>query len=195
MRRALLLVLALVLAPTATFAAPPAADAFVRGKVDELADLLASDQADRLDQVRERVRQVADFSGFAERALGKSWVDLAKDERTQFQAALQALLESHYMARPGKVFDKNKLVVQSAKLDAEGAVVTASVKQKDVDIGVVIKLRKAGDGWQVRDVVLDGLSLLEDYRSQFNSYLKKKSLSQLIDKLKSKAQANLAKKD
>jgi phospholipid transport system substrate-binding protein len=194
MRRLVMLALALFLLPAAAEAAPPAADAFVRGKVDELADLLASDKPDRLDQVRDRVREVADFSGFAERALGKTWAKLSKDERAQFQAALQELLESHYMAHPGKVFDKNKLVVQSAKNDAEGALVTATVKQKDVDIGVIVKLKKVGDGWLVRDVVLDNLSLLEDYRAQFQSYLKKKTLAELTAKLKSKAAANLAKK-
>ena len=189
-----LLIFVASLGGATAIAAPPPADVFVRGKVDELADLLASGKPDRLNQVRDRVRQVADFSGFAERALGKTWQDLSKDEKARFQAALQKLLESHYMAHSGSVFDKNKLVVKSVAAEPEGATVTAAVKQPDVDVGVVVKLKSVGDTWQVRDVILDGLSLLEDYRSQFQSYLKKKSMGQLIDKLEAKAQANLAKK-
>jgi phospholipid transport system substrate-binding protein len=172
----------------------PAADVFVRAKIDELADLLASPRADRLDQVRDRVREVAYFSGFSERALGKTWATLSKDEKARFQAAMQELLESHYMARPNSVFDKNKVQVRSAEADEDTAVVVATVKQKDVDIGVVVKLKAKGDAWQVQDVVIDGLSLLEDYRAQFQTFLKKKSLAELVDKLKSKARANLGKK-
>jgi len=43
-------------------------------------------------------------------------------------------------------------------------------------------------------VVIDGLSLLEDYHSQFATYLKKKTIGELIDKLKAKAKTNLTKK-
>jgi len=184
----------LVLNVTSAMAAPPEAAGFVRAKIDQLADLLMSDAPDRLEQVRRRMQELTDFSGFSERALGPTWGTLTRDEQLRFQRALQRLLESHYMGRPASIFDKQKVQVKSAARVGEQMAVSLAVQRDDVDIDVVVELQALRDGWQVRDVAIDGLSLLEDYRAQFQTYLKKKSLNELIAKLESRAQKNLAAK-
>lgn len=186
--------LCLVLNVSSAMAAPPEAAGFVHAKIDELADLLTSGAPDRLEQVRRRMQELTDFSGFSERALGPTWGTLTRDEQLRFQRALQRLLESHYMGRPASIFDKQKVQVKNAVRVGEQTAVHLAVRRADADIDMVVELRALADRWQIRDVTIDGLSLLEDYRAQFQTYLKKKSLSELIAKLESRAQKNLTAK-
>ncbi|MBI5507470.1 MAG: ABC transporter substrate-binding protein [Deltaproteobacteria bacterium] len=173
----------------------PPADVFVRAQIDELADVLTGGAPNRFEVLRARVRAVADFDGFAAKALGKTWGTLAAEEQQRFKTAMQGLLESHYMNKPGAIFDKNKVVVKEATPKDGSAAVRLTLKRKDVDVGVVVKVHPGPGAWIVDDVVIDGLSLLEDYRSQFQTFLKKKTVAELIAKLDAKAKANLGKKN
>ena len=182
-------VLLLVAAPVSAAETPPP-DEFVRAEIGALAKLLAGGAPGRFDAVRARVRAVADFEGFARGSLGKTWATLGPGEQRRFKETLQRLLESHYMNRPSSIFDERKVAVEGAKVTGERADVPLTVERKDVDVAVVVKLRRAGAGWIAEDVVIDGLSLLEDYRAQFRSYLKKHTVRELIARLDSRAKAN-----
>lgn len=181
----------ILLPATPSRAAAVPAEAFVRGKIDEFADLIQSGLPKRFDTLRTRVRQIADFDSFAKQALGAPWATASATERQQFKDAMQGLLESHYMSKPSSVFDKEKITISGATPSGTATVVTGAVKRKDVDINFLVKIEPDHDQWRVLDVTIDGLSLLEDYRSQFQSYLKKKTLAQLITRLHDKAEANM----
>jgi phospholipid transport system substrate-binding protein len=151
-------------------AAPP--DEFVRTEIDALADLLASGAPTASRRCATRIRANADFDGFAREALGQTWATLSPREQKRFKESIQRLLESHYMSKPSSIFDKKKVSVQGAKVAGEEAEVSFTVARKDADVGVVVRLHRGRSGWIAEDVVIDGLSLLEDYRAQFRSYLK-----------------------
>jgi phospholipid transport system substrate-binding protein len=174
-----------------TAATPP--DEFVRGEIGALADLLGGGAPDRFDAVRTRIRAIADFDGFARESLGKTWETLTRAEQKRFRDALQRLLESHYMSKPSSIFDEKKASVDGARLDGDDAEVAVTVDRKDVDVAVVVKLRRAGAGWIAEDVVIDGLSLLEDYRAQFRSFLQKRTVRELTARLEARAKAQRAK--
>lgn len=181
--------LALAVAAPASAAETPPPEAFVRGEIDALADLLAGGAPDRVDALRDRIRAIADFEGFARRSLGKTWGTLSRGEQRRFEAAIQRLLESYYLGRPGSIFDKRKVAVRGARSAGERADVVLAIARKDADVEVVVKLRREDAGWIADDVAIDGLSLLEDYRAQFRSFLKKRSVRELIDRLESRAKA------
>jgi phospholipid transport system substrate-binding protein len=183
--------LAVVGTPAVHAAQPLTAAQFVRTKIDEFADLIQSNKADRFTILRDRVRRIADFDGFAKQALASQWASASPGERQRFKDAMQALLESHYMSKPATIFDKEKITVEEATVSGEVTNVRSLVKRKDVDIEVLAKLKAGADTWRVEDVTIDGLSLLEDYRSQFQSFLKKKTLAQLITRLHERAEANM----
>jgi phospholipid transport system substrate-binding protein len=183
-----LLAAAALAAPSPARAAePPAPEAFVRSEIDTLADVLASGRPGRLAEVRRRVRAVADFEGFARRSLGSAWTTLSPAERRRFTEALQRLLESHYMRRPATVFDRRKVAVKGATRDGDRAEVSLEVERKEAPVGVDVRLRRAPEGWIAEDVVLDGLSLLEDYRAQFRTFLKKRTVRELVERLNARA--------
>jgi phospholipid transport system substrate-binding protein len=182
------LLVLLATTPASGAEAPPPDD-FVRAEIGALADLLTGGAPDRFDVLRQRIRAIADFDGFARSSLGKTWGTLGPGEQRRFTAAIQRLLESHYMGRPSSIFDERKVSVDGAKVTGEAAEVGLTVARKDVDVGVVVKLRRAGAGWIAEDVAIDGLSLLEDYRAQFRSFLRKHTVRELIDRLDARAKA------
>lgn len=169
-------------------ARPP--DAFVRDEIGALGDLLTGGAPDRYDVLRDRIRAIADFEGFARRSLGKTWATLSPRDQRRFKETLQRLLESHYLSKPGAIFDPRKASVQEAKVTGDEAEVPLTVKRKDADVAVVVKLHRGRTGWIADDVAIDGLSLLEDYRAQFRSFLRKRSVAQLIERLDARAKAS-----
>lgn len=179
----------LVAVPVGAAEAPPP-DEFVRAEIGTLAELLAGGAPGRLDAVRARVRAIADFDGFARSSLGKTWATLAPGEQKRFKETLQRLLEGHYMNKPSSIFDERKVSVEGAKVTGDRAEVPLTIERKDVDVAVVVKLRRAGSGWIAEDVVIDGLSLLEDYRAQFRGFLRKHSVRELIARLDARAKAS-----
>jgi len=185
------LIAGFLLTTTPSRAAAVSAEAFVRSKIDEFADLIQGSQPKRFETLRTRVRQIADFDGFAKQSLGAPWTSASAAERQQFKDAMQGLLESHYMSKPATVFDKEKITISGATPSGTATAVAGAVKRKDVDITFLVKVEPDHDQWRVLDVTIDGLSLLEDYRAQFQSYLKKKTLAQLVTRLHEKAQANM----
>jgi phospholipid transport system substrate-binding protein len=182
-----LLVLLVTTPVRAAETTPP--DEFVRAEIGALADLLSGGAPNRFDVVRNRIRAIADFDGFARKSLGKTWETLSPREQKRFKEAVQRLLESYYMSKPSSIFDKKKVSVQGAKVKGEEAEVALTVERKDVDVAVAVKLHRANAGWIVDDVAVDGLSLLEDYRAQFRNFLKKRSVRELIDRLNARAKA------
>jgi phospholipid transport system substrate-binding protein len=65
--------------------------------------------------------------------------------------------------------------------------VTGIVHQEDVDVEVVVRMQQNHGTWIAYDVVFDGLSLMEDYRHQFTTFLRKKSVDALIARLSERA--------
>lgn len=181
--------LLLLLATAAGAAEAPPPDEFVRREIRELGALLSGGAPNRVELLRDRVRALADFEGFARRSLGKTWATLSPREQKRFKASLQGLLESYYLGKPASIFDEEKASVQGAKVGGDLAEVGLTVARKDADVAVAVKLHRAGAGWIADDVVIDGLSLLEDYRAQFRSYLKKHSVAELIARLDARAKA------
>lgn len=178
-----------------TFTASPARAAagapekFVNDSLDRFARQLSASSSDKLEGLRAQVRDVVDFDLFAERSLGGKWQSLTADERRQFTSALRALLESRYMGAPKQVFDKGKITIKGGKAVGDNAEVNGLVKRKDVDIEVVLHLKDAGTGWRVFDVVIDGMSLAGDYKTQFDAFLKKKTIAALTERLTARAAA------
>lgn len=184
--------LALLATGPASAAGTTPPDEFVRAEIGALAELL--DGPGGQEAVRDRIRAVADFEGFARESLGKTWTTLSPGEQRRFKEAVRRLLESHYLSKPASIFDEKKVSVNGAKTTGDGAEVALTIDRKDVDVAVDVRLRRAGAGWVAEDVVIDGLSLLEDYRAQFRTFLKKRSVPELTARLEARAKTQYEKR-
>ena len=182
--------LALLVVPVASHAAPLPADAFINQQIDQLNQILGREKSAQLPALRAAYKDVLDFDGFTEKALGSHFATLTDKQRKGMRDAMQDLLESRYLVGDAKPFDRKLVTLGEVRPSAngDGVEVEGTVKQAEVDIQFIVKMRAVEDRWKVYDVVIDGQSLVEDYRSQFSTFLKKRSVDELIKRLHSRAQ-------
>jgi phospholipid transport system substrate-binding protein len=168
-------------------AKPALPERFAQAEIDRLAKILATASPSRLESLRAELRTVIDFDGFAERTMGPRWADLTAEQRRGVRAALQDLLESAYLSPRASQFDKDRCIIKKTDAEGENRRVYVTLKDPQADIAVVFKLRPQAGAWLAYDVVVDGMSLVADYRTQFQAFLKTKSVDELIARLHAKA--------
>jgi len=123
------------------------------------------------------------FEEMSRRALGIHWRSRTPQERQEFVKLFQELLENSYA---GKIesYDGEKIVYGKESLDPPYAEVrTKIVTPRGDEYSVNYRLLKGGDLWRVYDIVIEGVSLVNNYRSQFADLLDRYSFGEMMKKL------------
>jgi phospholipid transport system substrate-binding protein len=196
---ALTALLILSLAPS-RFLAPAMADedpmTVVKNTVNQALDVLrdtSSPLAQRQDKLRQIVAQTFDFKEMAKSALGYHWKELTPAQQQEFTNAFVAFIEDSYLS---KINDYRGQQVNFLKVSNDGpqyAQVNTDIVQpngKDA-IHVNYRLLKEDGTWKIYDVTVDAISIIANYRNQFNRVMNSKGYDTLIKDLKAK-QAALA---
>ena len=189
---ALLATCLLTLSPAALRAGVPTDQ--VRQTADRVLSVLqdsrlksADKQKERRDQIRQIVASRFDFGEMAKRSLGSNWQKVNNDEQRQFVELFTELLEKSY-ADQIESYDGEKIVYGRENVSQDQADVdTKILTKKGEQISVNYKLRSAGNDWKVYDVVIENISLVNNFRSQFNRILANASFAELLNKLQSKS--------
>jgi phospholipid transport system substrate-binding protein len=187
----LLIVLALTLATSGW--AGTATDQ-VRSRVDDVLKVLDDPAVKGAEHARERrvaVRRIMeaaiDVPAMAERALGRHWAERTDAERREFVILFTDLLDRAYL---GKIdsYDGDQIAYIGEGVDGDRAVVQARVTSSPQGNETLVDfrlMRAAGDGWRVDDVAIGGASLVENYRGQFNTVIRRSSYGELVKKIRS----------
>lgn len=150
--------------------------------------LKASSKAEeRRRRIRSAVDERFDWEEMARRSLARHWAQRTDEEKKEFTRLFGGLLEQTYM---DKVEGYSGEKVQYAGETMDGDYVVVKVKiitQKNVDIPVEYRLKKKGSNWLVYDLSIEGVSLINNYRTQFNSIISGSSYEELVKRLKAKA--------
>jgi phospholipid transport system substrate-binding protein len=147
----------------------------------------ADKQKERRDQIRQIVASRFDFAEMAKRSLGSNWQKVNNDEQRQFVELFTELLEKSY-ADQIESYDGEKIVYGRENVSQDQADVdTKILTKKGEQISVNYRLRSAGNDWKVYDVVIENISLVNNFRSQFNRILANASFVELLKKLQSKS--------
>jgi phospholipid transport system substrate-binding protein len=131
------------------------------------------------------LHQVFDFREMSRRSLGAN-ARRYRDRVEEFTPLFVSLLEQAYIEKleengNGKIDYVKELV------DGEMALVETKTKLKDgTEYSVNYKLNSGPSGWRVYDVVIEGVSLVNNYRAQFDRFLSKKSFDELLQTLREK---------
>jgi phospholipid transport system substrate-binding protein len=167
----------------------------VRQTVDEVLRIL-DDQAlrapertqERRSKLRQAVFQRFGFEEMAQRALGPHWRSLKPEQRREFVTLFSDLLERSYVGKIEGYGKGNKIVYVKETVDKDGyaAVQTQIVNSQNEAYDVEYRLLQRDKGWQVYDVVIEGVSLVNNYRTQFNKIILQESYDALVKKLKLK---------
>jgi phospholipid transport system substrate-binding protein len=201
-RRAILMLtltaaLVLSLAPS-RFLAPAWADdpmSVVKTTVNQALEVLrdkSTPLAQRQDKLRQIVAATFDFTEMAKSALGYHWKQITTAQQQEFTTAFVAFIEDSYLS---KINDYSGQQVNFLRASNEGAqyaqVNTDIVQPKGEAIHVNYRLLQEDSTWKIYDVTVDAISIIANYRNQFNRVMNNKGYDTLISDLKSK-QAALA---
>lgn len=141
---------------------------------------------ERRQKLREIIYPRFDFSEMAKRALGSHWQKRTPEEQQEFTRLFTALLEEAYLDTI-ESYKGEKIQYLNERQDRAFAQVdTKIIDQKGQEYSVNYRLHKAGGEWKVYDVVVENISLVNNYRSQFNRILGRSSYEQLIAAMREK---------
>ena len=144
---------------------------------------------DKIAERREALRQVIlprfDFSEMARRSLGSHWKN-QKERQEEFVAVFTNFVENTYVSKV-ESFKDEKIVFARERIEQNLAEVgTQIVPSKGEPFSLNYKLHLVGNDWKIYDVVIENISLVNNYRSQFNRILANASFDELLKKLREK---------
>jgi phospholipid transport system substrate-binding protein len=146
----------------------------------------ADKKKERRDQLRQVISARFDFNAMAKSSLGQHWQRRSTEEQRQFVQLFTDLLERSY-ADQIESFNGEKIVYGRENQDRDHAEVdTRVVTNKGEEFSVNYKLRSTEREWKVYDVVIENISLVNNYRSQFNRVLANSSFEEFLRKLQEK---------
>jgi len=145
---------------------------------------------ENLPRRREEIRKIIDghFDAvqMSQRALGKYWKEISEDKRQEFTRLFYWRLYNFYIMRL-EAYSDEKVIYNKELLKGNVAAIYTQVSSKKYpEFDIEYRLRQNGDEWKIYDVVIEGVSLVANYRSQFNSFLGKKSFDELLKALREK---------
>jgi phospholipid transport system substrate-binding protein len=144
----------------------------------------------RRTQIRTIAEELFDFEEVARRALSVHWAARTAPEREEFVRLFTDLLERAYIGRI-ESYAGEKIVYTAEKIDGDYALVRSRIvpKRRSVDArvhetGLEYRLLRKDTRWKVYDVIIDGVSFVSTYRSQFDRIIKASSYQVLVDRLR-----------
>jgi phospholipid transport system substrate-binding protein len=141
---------------------------------------------ERRQQLKEIISSRFDFSEMARRSLGPHWQKRSPEERKEFVQLFTGLLEDAYLDNI-ESYNGEKVRFVNEREDEDFAEVnTKIINNKGKEIAVDYRLRNVRGDWKVFDVVIEDISLVNNYRAQFNRVLARSSYAELIEIMKQK---------
>jgi phospholipid transport system substrate-binding protein len=164
----------------------------LKSRVDQVIKNLGDGDAKR-EHPRERraaLRKVADeifdWEETAKRSLGRHWQQRTPAERDEFVRLFADLLDRAYMSKL-ELYDGEKIGFTGDTIDGDQAIVRTRILTKQgSEIPVHYKMLRRDDRWKVYDVEIEGVSLIANYRTQFNTFLRRTSYGELVKTLRAK---------
>jgi phospholipid transport system substrate-binding protein len=184
-----LAVAALMLLPSGSPASTRAIDE-VKTTVDNVLDVL-KDKAAPLQQRRDRIRQLVrgrfDFELMSQSTLGRQWNKASREEKDTFIGLYSKLLEATYVGRIEEYTDE-RIKYDSEKVRGDKALVETKIVTDSVEIPIDYKLVQTASGWKVYDVVIEGVSLIRNFRSSYGTIVDNEGFSGLFARMETKVQ-------
>ncbi len=149
--------------------------------------LLSKDKKkERVDRLREAVEPIFDFEEMAKRSLGPHWRRRTPAEQQEFVKLFQEFMEKVYSDKLD-LYEGEKIVFGKETIDQDFAQVESSIiNNKGETISIIYKLRRADTKWKVYDAVVENISFINNYRSQFDRVIKSSSYEELVKRLREK---------
>jgi len=161
----------------------------VRTSVDSILALLQNkemDQATRRKEMRKVITGRFDFRAMSQRTLATNWKKASSEQKQEFVQLFAQLIENTYIGRI-EAYTDEKVDFPGEKVKGKKAVVETLILTPSADIPINYKVyRKKNGEWWVYDVIIEGISLISNYRSSYQEIVSKEGFDGLIAKMKDK---------
>lgn len=139
---------------------------------------------DRRAAIRKEAEVVFDFTETAKRALGRHWQGLSEKDRQEFTGLFTDLIERAYISKIER-YSGERIAYAGEAVDGGLATVrTRFVTKQGTEVPVDYRMQQRGDRWLVYDVSVEGVSLINNYRTQFDKIIQTSSYAELVRKMK-----------
>jgi len=159
----------------------------VRTHIDQMYQLVArtGSTAENREAVRKAADRMFDWAAMAEGSLGQHWRDRTPEERAEFVRVFAAVFERVYLSKI-QLADAEQFAYLGDKVEGDHTVIRTRITTKNGTVIPVHYRARATDGrtWRVYDLDVGGVSLVNNYRTQFNSIIARSSYPDLVNRLK-----------
>jgi phospholipid transport system substrate-binding protein len=152
-------------------------------KILQSAELKGPEKKDERNQlVLNIVADMFDFREMARSSLGQSWNTLTPEEKDTFVGLFTTLVEQRYI---GKIdsYNNQKVVYKKQLVKGDKAMVYTAIIDKDLEIPIVYRLEKNNGKWLINDLKIENVSLIVNYRRDFDSIIRKEQFAGLVEKI------------
>ena len=171
---------------------------YMQSAVEEIMAILKTDQLELVENSQYKrkliltvVRHHFDFKEMSKLTMGKYWKDLSDADKGHFVEIFSRLIENSYIDKI-EAYSDEKIIFLKESVRENKSLVPTLIKHNNLDIPISYKLYKTQDRWRVYDVVIEGVSLVQNYRSQFNSIIMKEKYAGLVKRIDEKLEKNAA---
>ena len=185
-----LLLAALLAVPLAAFSQENALEA-VKERVNDVMKILRDPslkgekgEAQKEARIREQAAKLFNYVELSKRTLGLNWNRLNQEQRKEFVDLYRKLLEQTYIDRITAYTDEKVEFLEAVPLGDNAVEVRSNVIAKTGPVPIYYRAMNESGVWKVYDVVIEGVSLTANYRSQFREILANKPPAALLDTLR-----------
>jgi phospholipid transport system substrate-binding protein len=187
----LMMVICIGVVTVPAYAGPPTDS--MKTTIDEVLRIVREKELKQPEKAEERrhllekvVAARFDYAEMSRRALGAPWNQLTDQQKQEFVGLFRTLLTNSY-ADKIETYSGEGVQYLNERTEKEYAEVRTKVLSGKTEIPLDYRLINRADDWRVYDVVVDGVSLVNNYRGQFTKILRASSYSDLVDQLRKKS--------
>ena len=166
----------------------------VKRTIDQVVQILQDKEMKKPDRVDERRRLIEKTIGdrfgweeMAKRTLGAQWAKMNEKQRLEFVDLFRTLLTNTYIGRI-ESYSGEQIQYINERLQDGFAEVRTKVSSGKTEFPMDYRLLNKSGDWHVYDIVLDGVSLVANYRGQFNKIIHSSGYDDLVEKLRTKSE-------
>jgi phospholipid transport system substrate-binding protein len=147
----------------------------------------AKSKDQRIAVIGEEIEQVFDFRELSRRTVGKQWRKMSPEQQTEFVELFKKLLQGVYADRllaysDQKIIFNKEVMLKKGRAEVQSYLQTSDGKK----IPMFYRLTDKSGSWKAYDIIIEGVSMVKNYRTQFREIISKDSPEKLLEILRSK---------
>jgi len=188
-------IISLALAACCTWMMPAAAESptgFVRSILDRVMAIQndpAMSQQARTQAIHQMIERSFDFDLMAKDSLGETYGGLGGGQRQEFTRTFSFLFRDSYTRLVLNFLKKENIQYGQERLEGDRARVDTTIVRTNENIPVTYFMHQVPQGWVLYDVMVDGVSILHNYKTQFAQVIRTKSFAFLLNKMEEQRRA------